>query len=99
MHDQESGAQTTTTTPDGRVTVDFSFRDTGRGPDVREELVVDSDGTQRSHRLKGKSTFGAPIFCASGWSLQRCTNVLRTSHVAGPRIRQWMSWSGAPTDT
>ena len=58
---QVSGAQTTTTAPDGRVTVDFSFRNNGRGPDVREEMLVDGDGTQRSHRLKGKSTFGAPI--------------------------------------
>ena len=61
IHGQESGAQTTTTAPDGRVSVDFSYRDNGRGPDVREEMVVDSDGTQRSHRLKGKSTLGAPI--------------------------------------
>jgi len=58
---QASGAQTTTTAADGRVTVDFSYRDNGRGPDVHEDLVLDGDGTQRSHRLKGKSTFGAPI--------------------------------------
>jgi cytosine/adenosine deaminase-related metal-dependent hydrolase len=61
MHGQVSGAQTTTTAPDGRVTVDFSFRDNGRGPDVHEEIALDSDGTQRSHRLKGKATMGAPI--------------------------------------
>ena len=61
MHGQVSGTQTTTTAPDGRVTVDFSFRDNGRGPDVHEEMLVDGDGTQRSHRLKGQSTFGAPI--------------------------------------
>jgi len=30
INGQESGAQTTTMAPDGRVTVDFSYRDTRR---------------------------------------------------------------------
>ena len=61
IHGTPSGKQTTTTGADGRITVDFSYRDNGRGPDVREEILLAPDGTQRSHRLTGKSTFGAPI--------------------------------------
>ncbi len=55
------GAQTTVVAPDGRITVDFTYRDNGRGPDAREEIVLARDGTQLSHRVTGKSTFGAPM--------------------------------------
>ena len=61
FHGKVSGKQTTTVASDGRISVDLSYRDNGRGPDVKEEIVLDPDGTQRSHRLSGKSTFGAPI--------------------------------------
>ena len=61
FHGQLSGKQTTRVGADGRITVDFSYRDNGRGPDVKEEIALLPDGTQRSHRLTGKSTFGAPI--------------------------------------
>ncbi len=55
------GAQTTVVAPDGRITVDFTYRDNGRGPDAREEIALARDGTQLSHRVTGKSTFGAPM--------------------------------------
>lgn len=55
------GAQTTTVAPDGRISVDFSYRNNGRGPDVKEEIVLARDGTPSSHRVTGKSTFGAPM--------------------------------------
>jgi cytosine/adenosine deaminase-related metal-dependent hydrolase len=54
------GAQTTTDV-DGRVTVDFSFRNNGRGPDVKEEYSWSRDGTLTSFRLTGKSTIGSEI--------------------------------------
>lgn len=54
------GAQTTTD-DDGRVTVDFSFRNNGRGPDVNEEYSWAQDGTLKSFRLSGKSTTGSAI--------------------------------------
>jgi hypothetical protein len=56
-----SGTQTTVTGKDGRITVDFTYRQNGRGPDTREEIVLGEDGLQRSHRVTGKSTFGAPM--------------------------------------
>ncbi len=55
------GAQTTVVAPDGRITIDFSYRDNGRGPDAKEDIVLARDGTQLSHRVTGKSTFGAPM--------------------------------------
>jgi cytosine/adenosine deaminase-related metal-dependent hydrolase len=61
IHGTPSGKQTTRTRADGRISVEFSYRDNGRGPDVKEEIVLAPDGTQRSHRLTGKSTFGASI--------------------------------------
>lgn len=61
FHGKQSGTQTTTVGADGTVKVVFSYRDNGRGPDVTEEIALAPDGTQRSHRLSGKSTFGAPI--------------------------------------
>ncbi|HVJ61690.1 MAG TPA: amidohydrolase family protein [Tahibacter sp.] len=54
------GAQTTTA-DDGRVTVDFSFRNNGRGPDLKEEYAWSRDGTLSSFRLSGKSTVGSDI--------------------------------------
>lgn len=56
-----SGSQTTTTVKNGELHVVFTYRDNGRGPDIDEIIRVDADGTIASYRVKGKSTFGAPI--------------------------------------
>jgi imidazolonepropionase-like amidohydrolase len=61
FNNEVRGAQTTVVAADGRITVDFSYRDNGRGPDAKEEIVLARDGTQLSHRITGKSTFGAPM--------------------------------------
>jgi len=54
------GRQTTQRGTDGRVTVDLSYRDNGRGPDYHEEIRLDDGGVQLAHTITGKSTFGAP---------------------------------------
>jgi len=56
-----AGTQTTTVADDGRISVDFSYRENGRGPDFHEEIALAADGTPLSHRISGKSTFGAPV--------------------------------------
>jgi imidazolonepropionase-like amidohydrolase len=56
-----SGALTAVTAADGGVQVDYSYRDNGRGPDVREELAFDGTGMPVRHRLTGTSTYGGPI--------------------------------------
>jgi cytosine/adenosine deaminase-related metal-dependent hydrolase len=56
-----SGTQTTVVKADGSITVDYSYRDNGRGPDVKEEFAFDRAGVPLRHRLSGKSTYGGPI--------------------------------------
>jgi imidazolonepropionase-like amidohydrolase len=56
-----SGAQITRVADDGSVTVDFSYRNNGRGPDLKEEFALAKDGTLLRYSAKGNSTFGAPI--------------------------------------
>ena len=55
-----SGTQTVKVTGN-TTTVEMSYRDNGRGPDVKETIVVGKDGTPASYTLAGKATFGAPI--------------------------------------
>ncbi len=56
-----AGAQVTNVHADGQVDVDYSYRENGRGPDIKEHLTYSSDGTLTSLKDTGKSTFGAPI--------------------------------------
>ncbi len=56
-----SGRQITQVADDGRMTVDFSYRNNGRGPDLKEEFALAKDGTLLRYSGKGSSTFGAPI--------------------------------------
>ncbi|MGQ0384856.1 MAG: amidohydrolase family protein [Gammaproteobacteria bacterium] len=57
----KSGAQTTVIGDDGTVRVSYTHRDNGRGPDLDETITPAGDGTIRRYRLRGKSTFGAPL--------------------------------------
>ena len=57
----KSGAQKTVAGSDGRLHVTYSYRDNGRGPDMEEEIVLAPDGTIRSYRQTGKTTFGAKL--------------------------------------
>ncbi|HET9326141.1 MAG TPA: amidohydrolase family protein [Candidatus Eisenbacteria bacterium] len=44
----------------GVITVDYHYRQNGRGPDYHEEIRLDPQGVQLFHRITGKQTFGAP---------------------------------------
>ncbi len=55
------GSEVATVRADGRVDVDMSYRNNGRGPDIKEHSRYAPDGTLLSFQVKGKSTFGAPI--------------------------------------
>jgi hypothetical protein len=61
FQDKPSGAQTTQVADDGTVSVDFSYRNNGRGPDLKEEMAFAKDGTLRRYSGKGTSTYGGPI--------------------------------------
>ena len=58
---KRGGSQVTTVRDDGRVVSEFTYRQNGRGPDIHEEIRLDADGLVAGFRVKGKSTFGAPI--------------------------------------
>ena len=58
---KRAGHQVVTRADDGTVTVDFRFKDNGRGPELRERYTLAPDGTYRDYSVKGTSTFGAPV--------------------------------------
>jgi hypothetical protein len=61
FQDHVSGHQVTTVRSDGTTIVDVSYRDNGRGPDLKEQVKWAPDGGMVSFRITGKSTFGAPV--------------------------------------
>ena len=49
-------------TRDGnKYTVDFLFKDNGRGPEQKEEFTLDDNGVFTSYHVTGTSTFGSAI--------------------------------------
>jgi cytosine/adenosine deaminase-related metal-dependent hydrolase len=57
----KAGHEWVTHSGDGTTSVDFIFKDNGRGPELKEEYKIDKDGTFTEYRVKGQSTFGALI--------------------------------------
>ncbi|MGM9480737.1 amidohydrolase family protein [Roseateles sp. NT4] len=49
------------TTADGRIETDYSYRDNGRGPDLKESFRLAANGAPRDYRGRGRSTMGAEI--------------------------------------
>jgi Amidohydrolase family len=45
----------------GRSKVDYLFKDNGRGPELKEEYSLATDGTFASYQVKGTSTFGSLV--------------------------------------
>ena len=58
---KQAGRQTVVEGDDGVTRVDFIFKDNGRGPELKEEYTLNPDGTFRTYRVTGSSTFGAPV--------------------------------------
>ncbi len=58
---KKSGSLTTTIRDGGRRQVNFTYRDNGRGPDIDERITLLPDGSFRSYRQTGRSTFGAKL--------------------------------------
>jgi cytosine/adenosine deaminase-related metal-dependent hydrolase len=58
---KKGGAQKTVIGDDGSLRVSYSYRDNGRGPDIEEEISLAADGTFRSYRQRGNTTFGAVL--------------------------------------
>lgn len=58
---QLSGHLKVSTDADGRIRTDYSYRDNGRGPDIRESFTLDAQGVPVGYEGEGRSTFGAEI--------------------------------------
>ncbi len=58
---KQAGQQVVSVAEDGTTTVDFVFKDNGRGPELKETYTLAEDGTYRSYQVSGSSTFGAKI--------------------------------------
>jgi len=58
---KKSGTLTTVIRDDGQRQVSFTYRDNGRGPDIEERIALRADGSFRSYRQTGRSTFGAKL--------------------------------------
>ena len=61
IQQEVAGALISRTDGQGKVSVDFSYRDNGRGPDLKEEFSVDPLGAPVAYAGSGKSTFGNEI--------------------------------------
>ena len=58
---KQAGQQTVVHGDDGTTRVDFIFKNNGRGPELKEEYTLNPDGTYRTYRVTGQSTFGAKV--------------------------------------
>jgi hypothetical protein len=46
---------------DGRTAVDFECRNNGRGPIIKEDIVLGADGIPQIWTIKGATTFGSKV--------------------------------------
>ncbi|MFQ3191714.1 MAG: imidazolonepropionase-like amidohydrolase [Paraglaciecola sp.] len=46
---------------DGRIVVDFEYRNNGRGPTIKENIVLGADGIPQIWTIKGATTFGSKV--------------------------------------
>ena len=87
---KKGGAQKTVIGEDGRLRVSYSYRDNGRGPDSEEEISLAPDGTFKSYRQRGKTTYGAVLderFSTSrGRARWHLPSEQGTREVSGPAI-------------
>jgi hypothetical protein len=58
---QPAGHMRVQTLPTGGWKPTYSYRDNGRGPDMRESFTLDALGVPTRYQIEGKSTFGALV--------------------------------------
>jgi len=57
----KAGHQWVTRAADGTTTVEFDFKDNGRGPTLKEQYTLGADGTFVNYHVTGTSEIGAPV--------------------------------------
>jgi hypothetical protein len=58
---KRAGEQVVTSYEDGRIVVDYSWSNNGRGPQFHEEMAIDGAGRFTRYHATGKSEFGASV--------------------------------------
>lgn len=58
IQDERAGQLRVTHGADGQIDTDFSYRDNGRGPDLRERFTLDAQGLPVAYERSGTSTYG-----------------------------------------
>jgi len=61
IQDQQAGHLHVRQAADGWVETDYSYRNNGRGPDLRERIRVDTNGLPVAYEVSGRSTMGAEV--------------------------------------
>ena len=56
-----AGHQVVTRNDSGVTTVDFVYKNNGRGPEIKEEYRLAPDGTYAKYQARGTTTFGAKV--------------------------------------
>jgi imidazolonepropionase-like amidohydrolase len=87
---KKSGALKTVVKDGGARHVSYSYRDNGRGPDIEEDITLLPDGSFRSYRQTGRTTYGAVLderFSISGKRASWQSPAERgRQEVAGPAV-------------
>ncbi len=83
------------------VTVDYDFKQNGRGPTIKEEIRLDDDGTALSYVATGRTTFGNAV----NENFRRTRKGVSWADLAGPGLikgkdapRYYVSQNGSPID-
>ncbi len=92
-----------TITSDGpKVSVDFDYKQNGRGPTIKEELKLDADGSPLDWKITGRTTFGNAVT----ESFKRSGAGVAWRDLAGPGMikgkdapRWYATQNGSPLDT
>jgi hypothetical protein len=58
---KQGGEQVVETTDDGWVNVTFTYKDNGRGPEIKERYRLAADGGFAEYHATGKTTFGSEV--------------------------------------
>ena len=61
IQEQPAGHLKVQAAAEGWVETDFSYRDNGRGPDLRERIRIDANGLPVAYEVSGRSTMGAEV--------------------------------------
>lgn len=85
-----------------RISVDFDYKQNGRGPTIKEQVTLDADGAPIKWSINGRTTFGNAV----QENFSRDQHGVKWSDLAGPGSikgneapKYYVSQNGSPLDT